>query len=304
MSSISLAAYAVRFRETRHTGHLPLGEVSQNGAYGFVGACLAELQDHLLREEEDQTLLRTTALAPDPEHSKLVGTVASGAWGYEADLLEMQTGELAYRRQVTDAEVLPFFFLFSLPPDRDEGIALLARFGARGIKTVVSKMLQERASDQDLGVQIEFRSLVPSDLLMDWLHEGRITAVRFITYHLQPDLADQVQLGDHEEGSTELILRAGRNRSFPFRGRLRRIFERGVAEVGDLPLMEQPEAVKLDVRLGSRRRRFDVRNLGKVRAYYDVSEDVVIEETGHPNFASMLEAAEDLLRDLNTELYG
>lgn len=306
VSRISLASYALRFRESRSREFLQLGDLPKSlSALEVVTKFLEDLQSEVRRQDQSQSLLRVSRLEHTEQTSELAGLIETGGWGFESDILNIDTGSLAHHRDSREAELLPFYFLASLPPDRDEGVVLLQRFGAAGVKTAFSAALKQLLEDVGLDVQIEMRHLLPSAMVDEWLDDGHVKAVRFVQFGFPPDLADQVDLEDHVEGVTEIVLKAKRGERFLSR-HVRHWLDRGlqgkILELAGLDV--EASTVKLEVDLNNRRRVFDVSNMGRMRAYHDVSEQVAMDDSGHPRFESLDSVARELLADLKEELYG
>jgi len=56
--------------------------------------------------------------------------------------------------------------------------------------------------------------------------------------------------------------------------------------------------IKLELEVNKRTRTIDLSNLYKIRAFYDITEEVRM-ENGHPVFESIDKNARDLLKDLS-----
>jgi hypothetical protein len=44
-----------------------------------------------------------------------VGTIETGAYGFDRELVNKSTGKTVYRRKAVDAEMMPFYFCISMP---------------------------------------------------------------------------------------------------------------------------------------------------------------------------------------------
>ena len=236
------------------------------------------------------------------------GIVKTGEYGYETELLDSNSGQPTHRRSVSEAEMMPFYFLIFLPQNTDEGILILQRFKQYGIKTILEKDINDYISSQYNSLELQINPLVPSQLINEYLRNGRILKLRFIRFSFPPDIADAYDTQDHleEEGTTEYVISAKRRGSIP-----RRILEvilevingqrssNEIIEIQDF----RYDKVKVEVELNGNRRTIDLSDTNKLRAYIDISQSVRLGNDGHPLFESINEKAQELLQDLRTQIW-
>ena len=233
------------------------------------------------------------------------GVVETGEYGYSADLFDVDTATVSYQRTGTDAEMMPFYFLAHLPSHHNEGVILLQRRSNLGIRTVFLKDFAEYFEESNQGVKLVVNSLVPQQLVNEYLQNGRLTKIRFISYGLPSDLADAYDAGGHveNEGTAEIVILPKRGQSLPFRKRLLDVFD-GKREIREMVEFTDHEYdnVKVEIDVGGSKKTFDLSNVMKMRAYVDITSNVHINDDGHPEFTSIDTIAHDLLNRLLAEL--
>ena len=305
MPKISLATYSIDVHELRNPGRLPIG--SFDGEHDlldcFAKYCTA-MQLHFYHDEDDRRLLRVERLDSDHAGHVLYGLLRRGEYGYEAQLYDVNRDAPSYARGVDDAELIPFYFLIHLPPDADRGIAILQRFGNSGIRTDFYKSLSRAFVEEFPDFRIDFQPLIPRDLLRHYLDEGSIKAIEFTRFSLPPDIADVVGAGGFSEelGSVKVSLTTKRNRVFPEPPWLRRL-ARGETFQDILELRESNyEELRIQVKLGSTVRTLEFTDLSKIRGYFNISDEVRMEDGGHPDYDNIHEHALSLLDDMRDEV--
>ena len=70
------------------------------------------------------------------QNRSLSGIVETGEYGYEAEIYNVQMGNVAYQRTINDAEMMPFYFLTGLPVQSTVGVLMFQRRSQYGISTV------------------------------------------------------------------------------------------------------------------------------------------------------------------------
>ena len=90
------------------------------------------------------------------------GIVETGEFGYEADLRDVETTNLTYKRTTNDAEMMPFYFLaYHFPFNLDEGVLILQRRAQYGIRTVFLQDFADYFRQHYPGIAVEINPLLP-----------------------------------------------------------------------------------------------------------------------------------------------
>ena len=304
MARISIGCYTVRITDKKGKENLPIG--------AFKGG--RDLKDVLLRflkerradysiDDERQKLLRVQEFYT--KGRRVSGVVVTGEYGYEADLYNVDTAAVSYQRTRTDAEMMPFYFLAELPVQLDEGVILLQRRSNLGIRTAFLQDFRDFFEETYPNLRVSFNSLVPPELLNEYLKDGRLTKVRFIRYAIPPDLTDAYDNLGHveEEGTAELAFTPKRGEGIPLLGRVQDVIggKRKVTEMVELPDFEY-ENVKVELYVGESRKTLDLSNVMKMSAYVDVTPDIQLGRDGHPTFDSIETVARELMSSLVAKL--
>ena len=200
--------------------------------------------------------------------------------------------------------MLPFYFLLYLPKRANEGIVLLQRFKQFGIRTIFLQDINQYFSLQYPNLEIEMNPLVPEQLINQYL-DGRIIKLRFIRFNFPEDLADFIYNNQNhveEEGSTEYVVSVKRGGNINLKERFHEVVD-GRRNLKDLIEIQKIQNfdydnVKIEVMIGKNRRTIDLSHLDRIRAYYDITNDIILGDNGHPDFDSINSIAEQLLKDL------
>jgi hypothetical protein len=232
----------------------------------------------------------------------LDGLIEIGEYGYENDLVNVESLELAYRQKLVDAVMIPFFFLLSVPTRADEGFLILQRFGTYGIRKILLSGFMHYFRTSYPDHIIEFNHLAPAELLNQYMRgDGRVTMVKFVSFSLPRDFSEFVGSEDHQEDVREagIYIAAKRYKDLKLWGKMRDIFEgkrelRGMIELGSF----QYDTIKIDVDINGHQRTIDVGRPNMFRANYDITERVKRGTDGHPIYTDILSIATEWLDEL------
>lgn len=305
MPSFSLSTYIIKLRDDE-------GEYPQLGnVYGadFRETFLEYLDD---RKKDGAVDLNSQKMLHvghfDASGSRTVsGVIETGPFGYEADLTDIDSRAVSYRRTVNDAELRPFYFLAYLPRKRKSGILVTQRTSQYGVRTVLHKDLSEYLKDSNPDITVVIEPLVPLQALEEFLKGGRITKIKFIKYEPPPDLAQQFSNQDvgliGEARRAELVLSVGRGGQFSLTDKLQALIGSGGGSgVAQLRQDDERDAVKVEFNMGGRKRTIDLLDK-KMRPQYDITDLVSLGSDGHPSLDDIHRVASDLVRDLS-EIVG
>ena len=303
MARCSLATYTIRIKDKIRNSYVPVNNI-QNIA-DFIDVMKDYLSDrhaNLIHQQEQRKLLRIRNFTS--RNRVFCGIIETGEYGYEAELYDINTSITTHRRRTSEAEMLPFYFLMFLPQNADEGILILQRFKQYGIKTIFERDINEYVNSRFNSLELQIYPLVPSQLIEQYLNNGRILKLRFIRFSFPPDIADAYDSQSHieDEGYTEYVISARRKGHIPIVGRILEIIN-GQRQLNELIEIREFEYdnVKIEIDINGNRRTIDLSDISKLRAYIDVS-DVRLGDDGHPLFESINQVAQKLLQDLQTQL--
>ena len=121
MTTYSLSTYTLRIYE----GGKPLHVDNFSGHQDMLAvleAYMRNLQTKFYEDPDEPVVLRVSEL--EPEGRFLQGLMGKGEYGIESDLFNTQRKQVSYKRVKEDAELLPYYFLFAVPRNAEDIIAI------------------------------------------------------------------------------------------------------------------------------------------------------------------------------------
>lgn len=307
MTKISLSSYTIRVKDRQKGKYLSLDDLLSKGDfYSFVEEYFKVIETDLQRDEENKKLIRINNGNIRKIKRHIKGVLETGEYGFESDIIDSNTGKSRYKRKPNDAEMLPFYFLISLPKGKDKGIILLQRFGQFGVSKIIRDSMRQFLAKKDKNLTLEFFPLVPTNLVEEYLKKGNVTKMIFTRFDIPSDLADYFDNRNSKDvkGHVEFRVVAARNSKLPVTKSLNILRKQGK---GANKLMEINKfdfnSVKVVVNHNNDRRTINLENFDRMRAYYDVTGEVKIGSNGHPTYESIDKSATNLLSELNELIY-
>jgi hypothetical protein len=302
----SLATYVVRVRNVIDREYEAIDAIlDEHDLLDIMRKYLEEIKKETSDDEEARLILRIPRLAE--EKRTLSGTIETGAYGHESVLYHRKKKQDVYNKTRDEADMSPFFFLLDVPKGVDEAILILQRSGAYGIRQILYNILASRFESEFDDLRLRIDPLVVDSDLKRLFRRGRVTQIRYCRYGLSSDIADHYE-GGHKEspGRMELVFHARRGDHFNLAGKIREVVEgKTVAEVFALEETEfEFDTVKLGLEENGRTKQVDMSHYMKVRSYHDVTENLKILASGHPDFESIKQQAVELLAQTRKQLYG
>ena len=269
MAKILLASYTLRIRRKRNKRYEQLSLFDgREDFFKIFKNYLGNLKREISHNKENKELFIVDQLNINKEERLIHGLVKTGEYGYETDLYDVNLRQISHKRKPEEAELIPFYFLTFIPKYGDEGLIFFQRFGPFGIRRIffqkINSLFQQSFSD----FIIEINPLIPEDLINNYLKNGRITKVRFVSFAPSRDIADLYNNEGYREeiGSIELTISAKRNKSLSFA--LEKLFNflNKKEELGRIIEVKDFEfnTIKIEMDLGGVKRTLDLSNLGKL----------------------------------------
>ncbi len=298
-NSISLAIYTIRVRSLRGTENLQL--------QGFDISCdllqdlhlfLTNLSTQSSLDTQNQRRLFVKRFIPTDRITK--GIIETGEYGYESSIVDIQKDTETYRRKIYEAEMLPFYFNVVLPKNSNEGLICFQRLGQHGIKTSFFTAFSSYFIDSHPNYRIEFNQLVAQQMLTKLISEGFIRKVRLIQFGVPKDIEDLFDEPQKEEaGTTEMVISAKRNGQLPLIPRLKEVLvgQRRVTNFVELEGFDY-QRVKVEFVINGKHRIVDLSQLDDLNALYDITQDIVIGQNGHPTFESIDRVAQEITNEI------
>ncbi len=144
MVKISLSSYSIRIKDSSRDDYVLLDEfLPKKDFLSFVQEYFSFVETKLQLDEENKKLIRINNQKIKTVKRQIRGIIETGEYGFESEIIDTKKGTLKYKRAVEDAELLPFYFLISLPKGKDKGIIILQRFGQFGISKILRDSLNQ-----------------------------------------------------------------------------------------------------------------------------------------------------------------
>ena len=302
-NSTSLVPYSVRIREKRSEDFFSLNDVPlPDFDNDFITVMEAYLDARLEEGSVDDE--RQSSIEVDGYESaqrRMFGTFKSGSYGYEAELKNIETGEIK-TRDPDDCELIPFYFRLEHRRGQDSALLLLQRFGLYGVKSNFQNDISAfiREHNEDLIVSI---NPIVSDNEIDRLIGRGLKKIRYIRHTVPADAADDLNIRDNqiEQCEMETVIKAKRDRFLAIPAWIRdlannRAPAENIIEVNG----HEYDDVKIVISDSGRLRTLKMSDVRSFRMSIDVSADVDFDETGHPTTDSIDRAARELMPELRT----
>lgn len=300
MPKISLATYSI----VAHKRYQPKDpEIIR--AIGPTSADLLDITEQYLRslqsrpaeDERAQAFMRLEQI--HRTRNRIYGRLLCGGFGYAADLVDVKTQRKRYGRRTRDAELVPLYFSFEMPPKRRAGAAILQRFGPTGVRSLLSNGLSSHFAAHAPDYIVSLKPHLPAEVLAALL-EGGLKAIEMITFKVPRDVTDAVHTEEYQPEEAYLVqeIRARRGQFLTRPQWLRDLAARRISAF-ELPEYMDTEAdvIKLRIEYNGSIRTVDFNRLDRIRPYVDVTDEVEITQ-GHPTFESIDALASDMSAEI------
>lgn len=300
MSRISLAAYTIRIKKKYDSKALRLNNFDDANSDLFIilnNYMLSRRSSPSLDEKNKKRLIVNSY---ESIGRTLMGIIETGEYGYEAKLVNTDDNSISYNRRTNDAEMYPFFFLIDLPNSCDEGILILQRFKQFGIRSILESDFFDYFQQKNNDFIVKYNPLVPDSYIEKTLSSGRLISISFVQFKIPDDIASAIRYNHVEGGGyAEYKIHAARNDHIPLVENIlshlrKRNRPSAFVELENVSY----DTVKFQFATDSGVRTIDISNLLKIKAYFDVTEEVEIGIDGHPVYSSIKNAGIKLKNDV------
>lgn len=309
---ISLAAYFFQLRNVKSHTNLDLRnfKIGDKNIFTLFSEYIAARNTSSSNDEIDQKILRVQHFDNATVPRVISGSIETGEYGYTANFFDVEAqAESEFKRKLTDAEMIPFYFLISLPEDNPSGIIILQKFQSFGIKTALYNDLQEffRKFDDDLRV-----SLNPAfyESVIDDYRKSEIKSIRVIKYIMPQNIEDVYNSKNLSptESYLEVAIRAKKKKSIhlykdEFLTYLRQyITEKPIPlnRLIEIPQMPDYDTIKIDLEINGNTKVLNLENPFATAPLYDITNDVKT-ENGHPLYTSINPIAQEYLEKIESD---
>jgi hypothetical protein len=232
----------------------------------------------------------------------VTGIVEVGDSGFTARLMDRESGKPSYSRKITDAEMVPMFFLFDAPSNATRAIILIQRHGIRSPYSFFTDAFRSHFRAKFPDHLLEIQGFV-SQHTLDFFREGTLQRITLISYQLSSDLADQAKFRAPVGVpiSVEQVIKVPNNAGIRAPQWFLNAIGRGGADIANLP--PDTDAASVTVFLNGQSRTLQLGRMEEMMPYIDATADVKI-VGGHPTYESIRKFAAKLLKEVRVEIRG
>jgi hypothetical protein len=232
--------------------------------------------------------------------TSVCGTYQTGQFGFESDIYNTTRKKVAHKRQVDEADMMPFNFSFYLPRNtsagqRKRGLLLLSRFNTLGVRGLTIPHLRQYFANRFPSFTLEISRVVPKIVLETILSQGSLKTIRLIKKSLPSDIADALSESDRKNvQDIELVIHSKRRSYFKGIDWLMRTIEGNAtaSEIITIPSFEHDD-IKLEIEMDGRMRTVDLGNTAKLSSNIEIA-NITPGPDGHPKLDDWLREADDL----------
>lgn len=235
----------------------------------------------------------------------LKGYISKGAFGNRAPIRDVIANEDSYTKKLSDAEMIPLYFCTRIRSGYTRAILILQTFGNQSAKSLLAESLRSFFSKYYSGYTLKLNTIVPNNLLDQFIDQGAIKKFRFIRYSIPDDItyiSDNGEKFDRKAGEAELTLKLKDARLFPsWRSDLKKSLRSTKLEFINIPNFEYNKA-KVELIVNGKPKIIDLGKEDKIAPRLDITDDVVDGANGFPTFESIDAVATEFLDELTNKL--
>jgi hypothetical protein len=219
-----------------------------------------------------------------------------GTFGFESKLVDHTTNKSNYQRKVNDVEIIPLFYEFWSPKDKNFALAAFQSFQGRSCIGYVMKKLKEDFEAQNPGFILKYQKLLPSDGSSIYT-SAPVKQLRLIKRNASSDITDKY-LGNSKPKRVdfEVKLSAGRKGILGSYNDVTGALKKSDAGLVLHDGVEFSEAIA-EVKIGGKFRSVGVFGSDSNAGVIDITEDIERGENGHPTFSSIIDQCDIILSD-------
>lgn len=296
-----LSIYSIHVRERRSDQDEYLNDFGKkHDLYTLTGNYLATRQTERWIDAGIKRVLKV-----ESHHHKYRlhwGLVKSGDFGYASEICDPDDLEVVFDRLPNQPEIIPLYFLFYLPKDETEGYLVTQRFGHRSPYSCIRDDLKHFVGTNAKGYQLVFDPVVTEGVIRTLMDGGEIARIRLISPTVPSDVSDRLPDPQRARKSlkSQVVIEAKATFRTELRSWMKQLMNNKIplAKIFAMPGFDF-EDVRVEVehpQIGTKTlKRSDLFN---IRPDIDVTDRVRFNKDGHPEFESIHDVANSLLRDI------
>jgi hypothetical protein len=303
MTTYSLSTYTIRIYDSGGNTLQADNFSGHNNLLLLLESYLRSLKEGYYQNKRDAYVLHVRDL--EKVGRLLHGRMEKGGYGIESEIFNTRSKKVSYQRIRTDAELLPYYFLFAVPKGARDAIAIFQMSSGTGIQADFEELFREFFEENFPSLRISIDRLVLRKYAQQLLRRGRITQVRLVKHGVPHDLADMVRMGLIEaDGEMEYRVRAKRGKAFNVEGRIEQVLDetRDVKDFLPTGILDYDD-VKIQLEADGKQRVVNLGHLQRTRApsEYDITGELEGQDR-NPDYLEIKKIATRLYQKLADDL--
>lgn len=315
MDSISLASYSIRIKNKKDDNFLELNRLTTQelllsrenpikDLFNVLKTAFKEAECNErsaeYNEKSNQKIISVEFSDSDLGDRRIYGRVDYGPYGKAHKAKNTENDEekpvpITKKTAVTD----PYYFLLVLPEEEERGILILERKGNVGIKNTFEKWLKETIfKDILFDYQLVIEPYLPKKVWNAYFDKGEIIAFDFNEIHMSRDGIDKLNPNlSGINGPMRIRLKVENKSSSKAKRYLKKALDKG--DNSFIEIFGETSNFRAEIKLNGKIRIFDIDG-ESIYPYMDISNEVIPDKNGHPEFEVIhtisVEHAKDLLK--------
>ena len=235
---------------------------------------------------------------------RIEGRLRAGEGGLASDIVDGYTGKLKAERLPKDVEVIPFYFDINIP-ERGTIIIALQRFGVYAMASGFRKKILHDLNLLHPEWTFKIMPIFVGDLYLDkYISDGKIKKIEVLKSEIPRDRGTKVK---KIKQTSKITLTPERGGSF---GDIKDLFPNSdsrddlkrseiikrIHTMYELDVGEDCE-IKVKIELGKNIRTVEVGNLDRFATFFDISDDVLRDDDGHPVLTSISDISNRVINE-------
>lgn len=295
MANISISIYSFSLQNKRTDEYLNLNpQEGENIFRNLINQFYGEFSDEYNNNENLEKIFKIEEYYEQNQEDFNINVfkIKSGKYGISSEIVSTDTGEVAYTRDETEADVMPFYLSIAIPRNQnDTGLIIFQNTGVYGIKTIFKKSFQQICIQNNNEYSLIIRNVLPAEYIERFLDGGVLKKVRFIRNNIPLDTAERIGLNlgvninnaPYEEYIIHKPIGFIRNTGRRIQEFMNR--QRAITEIVHIDNFDY-DNIKLEFSLGGRNKTLNLSNLENVVVTEDITDELIL-EGGHPDRESI-----------------
>lgn len=230
------------------------------------------------------------------------GIIESGEYGTEEEGVNIDTGELSFKKKKTEALLKPFYFQFYIPHNAVKAFLIVERIGINGIMSIMRNAMMNYFSTQDCdGFVLNITPLTLNKLVDKKMAQMSGEAKKVILRQVRKDdisvsriLGQQV---DDSVMTTDIVYNTGFRKKFSFANFLEYIRKKYNTETRLYEVKEDLSCadIAFNVNICGQEKVFSLMNIQTLGMSVDITDRVKFGTNSYPTYDSVHKEADEVL---------